>query len=133
MEKAGSKYFLIDGFPRSQNNLDGWQREMSHKVKLVCVLVFDCPEEECVKRCLSRGEAGSGRSDDNPESLKKRIVTYGKDTEPIINYFIEKKLVHTIDAAENPDKVCIIIMVNDNVFLLLFFYCLGVSTRSKAF
>ena len=26
----------------------------------------------CIQRCLSRGEAGSGRSDDNIESLRKR-------------------------------------------------------------
>lgn len=28
--------------------------------------------QACVERCLQRGAAGSGRSDDNIESLKKR-------------------------------------------------------------
>jgi len=37
--------FLIDGFPRNQDNLDGWQREMADKVNLLFVLFFDCTED----------------------------------------------------------------------------------------
>lgn len=105
MTKHASQNFLIDGFPRSQGNLDGWEKEMSDKTNLLFVLVFDCPEEECVKRCLQRGQAGSGRSDDNEESLKKRIFTYTNDTQPIINHFIGRNLVRKIDASLDPDSV----------------------------
>ena len=28
-----AKGFLIDGFPRNQDNLDGWQKEMGDKVR----------------------------------------------------------------------------------------------------
>lgn len=92
--------FLIDGFPRNKDNLDGWNRQMGGKCNLKFVLFFDCSEEvepspnyrrpqtfphsmhdfslvipqTCVQRCLGRGASGSGRSDDNPESLKKRSV-----------------------------------------------------------
>lgn len=54
--------FLIDGFPRSMDNLNGWIREMSDKVQLRFVLVLSAPFEECVRRCLNRCE---GRIDDN--------------------------------------------------------------------
>lgn len=50
------------------------------------------------ERCLKRGAAGSGRSDDNIESLKKRFNTYQNDTMPIIKYYEAKNMVKTIDA-----------------------------------
>ena len=37
--------FLIDGFPRNKDNLDGWTRQMGEKVDLQFVLFFDCDEE----------------------------------------------------------------------------------------
>lgn len=84
---------------------------MSDKVNVLFVLFFDAPEEVCVERCLSRGQAGSGRSDDNPESLKKRVHTYVNDTMPIVNHFDDRKLVRKINAAANPDEV----LINDNI------------------
>ena len=37
--------FLIDGFPRNQNNLDGWKKQMSDKTVVQFVLHFECTEE----------------------------------------------------------------------------------------
>ena len=46
MERSGARKFLIDGFPRNENNLDGWEREMTEdKCEVKFVLFFDCPEE----------------------------------------------------------------------------------------
>ena len=45
MEKSGKGKFLIDGFPRNKDNLDGWQREMGDKTKVEFVLFFDCSQE----------------------------------------------------------------------------------------
>lgn len=59
----------------------------------------------CVSRCLRRGAGGSGRSDDNPESLKKRFHTYMNDTMPIIHYYEEKNLVKQVDAKGSPGEV----------------------------
>lgn len=36
---------LVDGFPRNQDNVDGWNRQMKDKVLVNFVLFFDCPEE----------------------------------------------------------------------------------------
>jgi len=78
---------------------------MSDKTNLLFVLFFDCSAEECVKRCLGRGQAGSGRSDDNEESLKKRLATFSNDTQPIINHFIGRNMVRKIDASLDADSV----------------------------
>lgn len=105
MQKSGKERFLIDGFPRNQDNMDGWERVMSDKTKLLFVLFFECSREICTERCLRRGAAGSGRSDDNVESLKKRFNTYLNDTMPIINYYDKLGLVRRINAEEEPDQV----------------------------
>ncbi|CAG2174181.1 unnamed protein product [Oppiella nova] len=78
---------------------------MTHKADVKFVLFFDCPRDVCVQRCLKRGEAGSGRSDDNPESMNKRINTYLIDTMPIIKYYEKSNLVRKVDANLPPDQV----------------------------
>ena len=47
MIKSGKEKFLIDGFPRNKNNLDGWNRMMGEKTQLQFVLFFDCDEQVC--------------------------------------------------------------------------------------
>lgn len=85
--------------------MTGWTRQMSTKVNLQFVLVFDCSEEVCVERCLGRGAAGSGRSDDNLESLKKRFNTFFSDSLPIINHYNEQNLVRKIDGIPDAEQV----------------------------
>jgi len=105
MKESAKNDFLIDGFPRNEDNLQGWTKVMGDKVDLKTVLFFHCTQEICTMRCLARGAAGSGRTDDNAESLSKRFVTYESATMPIIKHFEAKNLVHKIDASRTPDEV----------------------------
>jgi len=105
MKESGKSEFLIDGFPRNEDNLNGWTKAMGDKVNLRCVLFFHCTQEICTARCLGRGAAGSGRTDDNEESLRKRFVTYEEATMPIIRHFEKLNLVHQLDATKSPDEV----------------------------
>lgn len=50
MEESGNENFLVDGFPRNENNLEGWRKTMEDKTNVKFVLFFDCPEEA---RCMS--------------------------------------------------------------------------------
>lgn len=104
MESSGKDRFLIDGFPRNQDNLDGWNKEMSGVATVIRVLFFNCPEEVCVERCLSRGKT-SGRTDDNEESLKKRIKTYNESTMLIIEHYRKLNLVSEINAGSSREAV----------------------------
>ena len=45
MKSSGKKNFLIDGFPRNKDNVDGWEAAMNGKVHVLCVLFFDCNEQ----------------------------------------------------------------------------------------
>ncbi|XP_058119169.1 UMP-CMP kinase [Anopheles ziemanni] len=103
-EATGNDRFLIDGFPRNEDNLQGWTSKMSDKVEQQFVLFFECSEQQCTERCLKRGES-SGRSDDNAESLKKRFNTYINDTVGIIKHYEEQQLVKKIDASADADTV----------------------------
>lgn len=78
---------------------------MSDKVEVDGVLFFDCSEKVCTERCLNRGAKGSGRSDDNEESLKKRHQTYVKDTMPIVEHYKKLGLVYSFNGEKTPKKV----------------------------
>ena len=45
MEASGKKTFLIDGFPRNKDNLDGWNAAMSEVAEVKKVLFFSCSEQ----------------------------------------------------------------------------------------
>lgn len=80
MEEAGwaSKRYLIDGFPRNEDNVEGWNEVIGDKANIKKVIYFESDEDECIKRITSqpRGEeaGGQARADDNIETLKKRFV-----------------------------------------------------------
>ncbi|XP_050576498.1 UMP-CMP kinase isoform X1 [Bombus affinis] len=99
------KRFLIDGFPRNQDNIDGWNEAMSEKCVIKGVLFCECSKEVCTQRCLKRGAAGSGRSDDNEEVLIKRHETYIIHTLPIIEYFEKQNFVYKVNSMQSPDEV----------------------------
>jgi len=108
MKESGKNNFLIDGFPRNKNNLDGWMAEVGpEKANVKFVLFFDCDKSTCVDRCLQRGAAGSGRTDDNRESLEKRFNTYMNDTMPIIEQFRSNGLVRELSANKAVEEVYI--------------------------
>jgi UMP-CMP kinase len=43
-------------------------------------------QETMMKRLLERGK-NSGRSDDNPDSIKKRFKTAQEETQPVLDIF----------------------------------------------
>ncbi|TNN69880.1 UMP-CMP kinase [Liparis tanakae] len=105
MKKDDNKFrFLIDGFPRNEDNLTGWDTVMVDKADVKFVLFFDCSNEVCIDRCLERGKS-SGRTDDNRESLEKRIQTYLQSTRPIIELYEKHGKVRTVDASRSLEKV----------------------------
>lgn len=80
---VGAPVFLVDGFPRNFDNLEGWARTMSRHASVLGALVFDCPAEELERRILSRGET-SGRSDDNAAAARRRFETFRRETMPVL-------------------------------------------------
>lgn len=102
-KEKGSTYFLIDGFPRGQDNIDAWDNQMS-KHKLTTVLNFECPEEVLVGRLLERGKS-SGRSDDNMETIRKRFATHVEASKPVLQRYEKDGILHTIMADRPKEEV----------------------------
>lgn len=53
---AQKNKFLIDGFPRNQDNGQGWNKTINEKAEVSLVLFFDCNNEICVEPCLEGKE-----------------------------------------------------------------------------
>lgn len=96
------KKYLIDGFPRSADNVEGWNEVMGDRVQLVAVLWFDADEQIMTDRILERA-AHSGRNDDNIETLRKRFAQFKEEQVPIILSYGD--LVKKLDATLSPDEV----------------------------
>lgn len=98
---TGKRNFLLDGFPRSLNNMDGWYGIFGVDAPLPTMLYFECPYEELERRIMSRAKY-SGRSDDNIDSMKLRFDTYKAETLPTVDYFKSKDKCIEIDTS--PDR-----------------------------
>ena len=76
------KIFLIDGYPRNQDNIDGWKEIFGNNYILVASIILQCKEEELEKRLVERGKT-SGRIDDTIDVIKKRFKTHQEQSKPI--------------------------------------------------
>jgi adenylate kinase len=88
--------FIFDGFPRTRPQAEALDKLLEFKnTKIHLVLALDVPEAELTKRLLGRGET-SGRSDDNEEVIKKRIIEYHAKTQPVAHYYDEHGKLETV-------------------------------------
>ena len=93
--------FILDGFPRTAaqaNALDKLLAERGRDPLLVVAL--EVPEQELVRRILSRGE---GRADDNEESVKRRLEVYRSETAPILQHYADSLV--RIDGVGEMDEI----------------------------
>eukprot|EP00474_Spongospora_subterranea_P009356 CRZ09814.1 hypothetical protein [Spongospora subterranea] len=103
VKAQGAKRFLVDGFPRNKDNLDGWNKTMK-EVNVDFVLFLDCDQSVMEQRLLSRSEI-SGRADDNIESIRKRFITYQESTKPIIDLFEKIGKLRQVSSNGSVDEV----------------------------
>lgn len=108
MEKStqatGSNKFLIDGFPRDAGNQKLFEDVMSKDCDLQFVLFLDCPDEEMVQRLLKRGQT-SGRSDDNIDSIRKRLQTSREISMPIVENYRALGLTREFNSNRDEEAV----------------------------
>lgn len=100
MDLNDNNKFLIDGFPRSEENRIAFEKIVGAEPNVV--LFFECPEEEMVKRVLNRNQ---GRVDDNMETIKKRLKVFEALNLPVINYYSKKGKVFKINAVGTEDEI----------------------------
>lgn len=122
--------YLLDGFPRTILQAEKLSENQNKKAKIF-VFSLDVPDEEIVKRAAGRlvckqcgaiynrdiahpkkdntcdkcsGEVYK-RNDDDPDVVKKRLVVYREQTEPLIHYYEKKNFLISLDGKRRPDEV----------------------------
>ncbi|RWW29311.1 hypothetical protein BHE74_00012810, partial [Ensete ventricosum] len=100
MLESGNDKFLIDGFPRNEENRAAFENVT--KIEPEFVLFFDCPEEEMEQRLLSRNQ---GRDDDNIQTIRKRFRVFVESSLPVVEYYDMKGKVQKVDALKPIDEV----------------------------
>ncbi|XVE72248.1 hypothetical protein DITRI_Ditri11bG0024400 [Diplodiscus trichospermus] len=100
MQRSKNKKFLIDGFPRNEENRISVENVL--KIEPDMVLFLDCSKEEMTRRLLNRNQ---GRVDDNIDTIKKRLKVYSESTLPVIDYYNAKGKVRKINGEKSIDEV----------------------------
>jgi UMP-CMP kinase len=101
---TGRRNFLLDGFPRSLENLDRWYEVFGRVAELPRMLYFECPYAVLEKRILGRAKY-TGRSDDNVESIKLRFDTFKAETLATVDLFKSKDKCAEIDTSQDRQAV----------------------------
>jgi len=95
----GLSTFVIDGFPRNRDNLEGWDKVMADFCTTPFLLFLECTEQEMSARILKRAETAEvARKDDNLETLKKRFGVFKEQTMPIVEHFKSQNKCRTVQA-----------------------------------
>ena len=99
------KGVIFDGFPRTIPQAEALKTMLAERGdRVAAMLELDVPEDELMKRLLLRGQQ-SGRADDNEETIKKRLVVYHSQTQPLIEWYKQEGLHHHIDGLGDLDRI----------------------------
>lgn len=126
------KGFLLDGFPRTvpqAQALDQILRELDRPLTAVISLKLSISEavyrlggrrlcygvtpeeilhindEAAVSSCLARGGLLVQRPDDLPNAIVHRIAVYDSETAPVLSFYEDSGIRHTIEASGSTDEV----------------------------
>ncbi|GJN29906.1 hypothetical protein PR202_gb18169 [Eleusine coracana subsp. coracana] len=100
MLQSGSDRFLVDGFPRNEENRQAYEKIINIEPEFI--LFIDCPKEELERRILSRNQ---GRDDDNIDTIRRRFEVFQEATLPVVQYYEKRGKLRRVDGAKSPDEV----------------------------
>ena len=103
LQKKDSQFvgIILDGFPRTINQAASLERKIKDLgVIIKAVLYLDISDEKIISRLQNRG-----RNDDKPELIINRLGVYRKQTEPLLDFYNEKKLLEEINGDQNSEIV----------------------------
>ena len=119
-EPDTDKGFLLDGFPRTLDQakaLDTMLKELNKKID--AVIDIHVEEDVLIERLAGRfippkvegtcdrcgGHEFYQREDDKPETVKNRLAVNIESSAPILAFYKEQGLMHTIDGNREIDTV----------------------------
>ena len=126
------KGYILDGFPRTIPQAEALENALNAiEQKLDYAIDIDVPDENIINRmsglracvgcgatyhvlfnptkvegkCDVCGESLILRDDDKPETVKKRLDVYHTQTQPLIDFYTERKVLVEVDGTQSMDKV----------------------------
>ncbi len=96
---------IFDGFPRTTFQAQAL-KAMLEKLNtgITVMLSITVSDDELIQRLLHRG-AQCGRSDDNLETINKRIVVYKTQTAPVFDFYEKEGIAVSVDGSREIDIV----------------------------
>jgi adenylate kinase len=95
--------FVLDGYPRNVRQAEEMDRVLAadgRQIQLVLELIV--PDEVASAR-LSRRARMESRSDDNPDTVAARLVTYRREAVPLLAHYADR--VRRVSASGDLDEV----------------------------
>ena len=97
--------YVLDGFPRTIPQAEALKKMLDDRGdKVAAMIELDVPEDELMTRLIKRGQE-SGRADDNEETIKKRLVVYHSQTQPLIEWYKKEGLHHHINGSGTLERI----------------------------
>lgn len=88
--------YILDGFPRTRGQAEAFSNGID------AVFYIKVEDQEALNRLSVRNDA---REDEAPPALSKRIEFFHKLTEPVIDYYREKGILHEIDGERGIEEI----------------------------
>lgn len=108
---------IFDGFPRTIPQAEALKKMLAERGHQIDAMIeLSVPEDELMARLLNRGKL-TGRSDDNEETIKKRLDVYHNQTAPLIEWYENEGIHHHVEGLgtvdEIFDRICAVVDVLD--------------------
>jgi adenylate kinase len=101
----GHNGVIFDGFPRTVPQAEALKKMLDERGhKIAAMIELDVPEEELMTRLIKRGQE-SGRSDDNAETIQKRLDVYRNQTAPLIEWYEKEGIRNHINGFGQLDRI----------------------------
>ncbi len=81
---------IFDGFPRTVAQAEALEELLKKRgAQVDAVIGLEVDEDELVDRLIQRGKR-EGRTDDNPETIQKRLKVYHESTQPVRDFYADR-------------------------------------------
>ena len=96
---------IFDGFPRTIPQAEALKKMLAERGhQMAAMIELSVPEDELMARLLNRGKL-TGRSDDNEETIKKRLDVYHNQTAPLIDWYENEGIHHHVEGLGTVDEI----------------------------
>jgi len=99
------KGVIFDGFPRTIPQAEALKKMLDERGHSVAAMIeLDVPDDKLLERLIKRGKE-SGRTDDNEETIKKRLSVYANQTSPLIEWYKNEGIHHHINGYGELERI----------------------------